>query len=346
MVSTDRVLTGMRTTGSLHLGHYVGALKLWLDAQKSDADCFFLLADIQALTTHADQPELIAASIREVVLDWLSVGLDPTKPNVHFVLQSGVRSRFEISQYLLMIANLAEIQRNPTIKDEIGGNRNPSLGFLTYPVDQTADICMVSPDFGQGKLLVPVGADQVPHLEYSRELARRFNRMYGQKVLTPCKGLVGEIGRLVGIDGKDKMSKSKGNSINLSDDRETVTQKVMRMYTDPKRLKATDPGTVEGNPLFMYFDAFAPDQEEVSEYKAKYRAGQVGDVVLKRRLAEILNLQMDEFRERRHNFEGQDLMPYLNKGTADASVIADEVLHRMKNAMHLPTFDQTYVLKN
>ncbi len=331
----NRVLTGMRTTGSLHLGHYVGALKMWLQAQEQNNDCFFLLADVQALTTHADNPKLISDSVREVVLDWLAVGLDPFKENVHFVLQSGVKARFEISQYLLMIANLGEIERNPTIKDEMRGNRNPSMGFLTYPVDQTADVCMVSPIPGQGRLLVPVGQDQVPHLEYSRELARRFNKLYKSDIFTPCEAMVGEVGRLVGIDGQEKMSKSKGNAINLSDSVDEVVKKVRKMYTDPSRKKPTDPGKVEGNPLFVYFDAFAKDKVEVEHYKELYRAGEVGDVVLKMRLAEILNDMLEPMRKRRKEYESYDLASIVATGTKNASEIAEEILARMKKSMYL-----------
>lgn len=331
-----RVLTGMRTTGQLHLGHYVGALRLWIDAVNEGYDCYFLLADVQALTTHADKPQLIQQSVRDVVLDWIAVGLDPKLPNVHFVLQSGVRARFEISQYLLMIANLGEIQRNPTIKSEMKGMKNPSMGFMTYPVDQAADVYMVSPENQIGnELLVPVGEDQVPHLEYSRVLARRFNDVYKQKVFLPCRAKVGEIGRLVGLDGQDKMSKSKGNTIDLSDSPEIVAKKVRGMFTDPKRKHATDPGTIEGNPLFIYLDAFATDKAEVEEFKARYRLGKVGDVSVKLRLAQIINELLAPMRERRERVERENVMLYVDQGTSEASKIADQVLSRMKSAMFL-----------
>lgn len=336
MAETKRVLTGIRPTGKLHLGHYVGALKLWIDAQNEGYDCFFLLADIQALTTHADKPELIESSIREVVLDWISVGLDPKLPNVHFVLQSGVKSRFEMSQYLLLISHLGEIQRNPTIKDEIKSQKNPSMGFMTYPVDQAADILMISPEMAEGnKLLVPVGADQVPHLEYSRELARRFNNMYNDNILMPCEAKVGKVGRLVGIDGNDKMSKSKGNAIYLSDSAEEVEKKVMSMYTDPSRVHPTDPGKVEGNPLFIYFDAFADDKGEIEEYKRQYRNGEVGDVKLKKRLAEVINSFLWPIRERRAEALNMDLKQIVVEGTAEAERLAGGIVWKMKKAMYL-----------
>lgn len=331
-----RVLTGMRTTGSLHLGHYVGALKLWLEAQNSGADCYFLLADVQALTTHADHPELIRASVKDVVLDWIAAGIDPYLPNVHFVLQSGVRSRFELSQYFMMIANFGEIERNPTVKDEMRGNRNPSMGFLTYPVDQAADIYMVSPlDETGNQLLVPVGADQAPHLEYARKLARRFNQSYKTNVFLPCTPSIGEIGRLVGTDGQEKMSKSKGNSVDLADSPEEVSKKIMKMYTDPNRLRPTDPGVVEGNPMFMYYDAFASDKSEVEEYKHLYRRGGIGDVALKRRLVDILNDTLQPMRERRQKALKMPLRDIVVNGTTRASDIADEVLGKVKDSMYL-----------
>ncbi len=192
-MTTKRVLTGMRTTGRLHLGHYIGALKQWLDAQASeDYECFFLLADVQALTTHAETPALLEESVKEVVFDWLAVGLDPNLSRVHFVMQSQVPERAELSILLTMVAKYKEVLRNPTLKRELAQQKDPSLGFINYPVDQVADILMVCPYPHEpgDKILVPVGEDQVPHLEYARDLAKRFNRMYGQKVFLPCTALV------------------------------------------------------------------------------------------------------------------------------------------------------------
>ncbi|RJR25128.1 tryptophan--tRNA ligase, partial [Candidatus Microgenomates bacterium] len=219
-----RALTGMRTTGRLHLGHYIGALEQWLQVQeRGDIECFFLLADVQALTTHADRPEILAESIRDVVLDWLAVGLDPALARVHFVLQSQVPERAALSMLLQMIAYRKEVERNPTLKTELkqqADGRKVTMGFMTYPVDQVADILMVCPypPKREDELLVPVGEDQVPHLEYARTLAKRFNEMYGRRIFLPCKPMVGRVGRLVGIDGQAKMSKSLNNAIYLSDD--------------------------------------------------------------------------------------------------------------------------------
>lgn len=339
-MSVNRVLTGMRTTGQLHLGHYVGALKLWIESQDDKVikpECFFLLADVQALTTHADRPELIRESVRDVVLDWLAVGLDPTLPNVHFVLQSQVPARFQISQYLLMVAMLGEIRRNPTIKAELKNVKNPSMGFMAYPVDQVADILMVSPLNDRGNhLYVPVGEDQVPHLEYARTLARRFNKAYDTDVFLPCTPLVGRVGRLVGVDGQEKMSKSLNNAIFLTDSPEEVSRKVMRMFTDPNRIHATDPGTVEGNPLFIYHNAFNSNVEEVREFEKLYRLGKVGDVEVKRRLAEVLNEMLTPMRERRLVMErGEPIGDFVRDGTLKVIEIAREVLERTEEAMFL-----------
>lgn len=338
-MSVNRVLTGMRTTGQLHLGHYVGALKLWLEAQNDQVlqpECFFLLADVQALTTHSDRPELIRESIREVVLDWLTVGLDPSLSNIHFVLQSQVPARFQISQYLLMVAMSKEIQRNPTIKAELKSIKNPSMGFMTYPVDQVADILMVSPLNDRGNhLYVPVGEDQKPHLEYARTLARRFNKVYGTNVFLPCTPLVGEVGRLVGTDGQDKMSKSLNNAIFLADSPEVVVRKVMGMFTDPNRVRATDPGVIEGNPLFIYHNAFNPHKKEVKDFENKYKKGKIGDVDVKRRLAEVLNEMLEPMRERRLEMEKAPIGDFVREGTLRAVELANEVLRRAEQAMFL-----------
>ena len=337
-----RVLTGMRTTGALHLGHYVGALTLWLEAQKDpNLECFFLLADLQALTTHADRPELIRDSVRQVTLDWMAVGLEYWKPNVNFVLQSQVPARGMLFHLLSNVVRWSEVERNPTIKEElksVGGN--PSAGFMVYVVDQAADIYMVSPPNKSGnQLLVPVGADQLPHLNDARMWARRFNRDYAP-VFRPCEGQVGKVGRLVGTDGDSKMSKSLGNAIMLSDTPEVVTEKVMGMFTDPNRIHRTSPGDPENNPVFTYLDAFDPDPEQIQEFKSIYRAGEIngvsiGDVELKRRLASVLNDFLNPIREKRHEVVRYDLGGILQKGTARANGIANEVLDRAMEAMHL-----------
>ncbi len=342
-MAISRVLTGVRPTheDGQHLGHYVGALRGWLNYQSQlNTECFFLVADIQALTTHADQPQMIRESVKGVVKDWLAVGLNPNLANVNFVLQSQVKDRAELSLLLSMIAPWGELARNPTIKEELDKMKSKgsseTVGFMTYPVDQAADIYMISPPNEQGnEILVPVGADQLPHLEFAREIARRFNRAYDVNLFRPCEGRTTDVGRLSGTDGQGKMSKSQGNAIMLSDSAEIVKAKIMGMYTDPNRHRSTDPGTVENNPLFEYFDAFAPDHEEVDEYKRKYRLGQIGDVYLKQRLADIINNMLDPIRERYIENQNAPVGDYLLAGTARASEICSEVVAYAREAMYL-----------
>lgn len=337
-MATKRVLTGMRTTGRLHLGHYVGALKLWKKVQDSgNYECFFLLADVQALTTHVGNPKLIEDSVRDVILDWLSVGLDPFRPDVHFVLQSAIPERFELSAYLMMLARFAEMGRNPTLKDELRGKKqgDMSVGFMAYPVDQVADITIFSPAPVRSgdQLLVPVGEDQVPHLEYSSDLAQRFNRTYGKRVLLECTPMVGEIGRLVGTDGNEKMSKSRGNTIDLADPEGVVTKKVMAMFTDPTRKRRTDPGHPEKCPCFLYHQAFG--DPNLQERATVCRGGQIGCVECKRQLAQLLNQELEPIRQRRLWVQEQNLVEILDRGNARARQIAAQVLRAVKEAMHL-----------
>jgi tryptophanyl-tRNA synthetase len=336
-MTTKRVLTGIRPTSPLHLGHYVGALKQWVEIQQSGKyECFFLIADIQALTTHADRPELLTRSVKDVVLDWLSVGLDPNLPDVHFVLQSHVMERYELSALLMMIARYSEVMRNPTLKTELDTQENATMGFMVYPVDQVADIYMVSPVPPQkgDQVLVPVGEDQVPHLEYARVLARRFNQSYG-KVFVPCDPLVGQIGRLVGTDGQTKMGKSTNNAIFLSDDAPTVAKKVQRMFTDPKRIRADMPGDTENNPVFIYHRAFNSNVAEVAELTERYRNGKVSDVEVKQRLTVALNSFLDPIRQRRAQYEHDDITEFLRFGTSVASTECRRVVALVREYMKL-----------
>ena len=334
---TKRVLTGVRTTGPLHLGHYIGALKQWLDIQNSGKyECFFLLADVQALTTHSDKPELLETSVRDVVLDWLSVGLDPERNGIHFVLQSQVPERYELSILLSMIAGYSEVMRNPTLKDELKNQKNATIGFMTYPIDQAADIYMISPTPPKkgDEVLVPVGDDQVPHLEYARVLARRFNQKYGE-VFVPCRALTGSVGRLVGIDGGLKMSKSLDNAIYLSDDENTVREKVMRMFTDPKRISADIPGDVVNNPVFIYHRAFNQDKKEIEDLTSRYQKGKVGDVEVKQKLIKVINDFLDPIRERRRKYERTDMREILTEGTRIAREACTPVVESAREKMHL-----------
>jgi len=334
---TQRVLTGMRTTGQLHLGHYVGALYEWLKIQnEGEYDCYFMLADVQALTTHAKNPALLTQSVKDVVFDWLAVGLDPNLSNIHFVLQSQIPERHELSIQFMMIAKYAEVMRNPTLKNELKNQPDASMGFMAYPVDQVADIYMVSPIPPKegDRLLVPVGEDQVPHLEYARTLAKRFNRQYGH-VFVPCEPLVGKIGRLVGIDGKAKMSKSLSNAIYLSDDEKTVVEKVKHMFTDPKRIRSDMPGETDNNPVFTYLRAFDTDVAEVQELTERYQRGKVGDVEVKRILTERLNQFLDPIRTRRAQYENTDIREILEQGTKATRDVAKPVIEAVREKMHL-----------
>ncbi len=325
-----RILTGDRPTGCLHLGHYVGSLQNRVALQE-EYDTFILIADVQAMTDHFEHPEILLKNIREVVRDYLAVGLNPEKSTIF--VQSMVPEIAELAVYYLNLVTVARLQRNPTVKDEMkqkGFEANLPAGFLVYPVHQAADITAFQAD------LVPVGKDQLPMIEQTNEIVRRFNTLY-QPVLTEPEGLVGAVSRLPGTDGQGKMSKSIGNAIYLSDDAKTVEKKVMRMYTDPTRLRATDPGHVEGNPVFTYHDAFNPDTDEVAELKSRYRAGKVGDVEVKRRLITALNGFLEPIRARRMPYEKEDKMidEILISGTARARKVARETLAQVKNAMQI-----------
>jgi tryptophanyl-tRNA synthetase len=335
--TTKRILTGMRTTGKLHLGHYIGALKMWKEMQdRNEYECFFLLADVQALATHADCPKVLTESVRQVVLDWLAIGLDPNRKDVNFVLQSQIPERHELSILLSMTAHYKEVVNNPTLKEELQKQKKATIGFMTYPVDQVADILMVSPwPIKDGdELIVPVGEDQAPHLEYARVLADRFNRQYGKTFLR-CRTEIGEVGRLVGLDGSVKMSKSLDNAIYLSDNEKEVIKKVMSMYTDPKRVRADIPGKIEGNPVFIYHDAFNPNKKEVEDLKIRYRAGKVGDVEVKNKLAIAINEILSPIRKRRKKAEKTDIGKILKDGTDKAQKACQTIVGQVQKRMHL-----------
>lgn len=325
----QRILTGVRPTGRLHIGHYVGALKSWVELQ-GEYNCYFLIADYQALGDHFDDIELVRASINEVVLDWLAVGLDPVQSN--FVVQSRVPAFAELAMLLSFITPLGMLQRNPTLKAEMENlaQEHLTVGFYNYPMSQIADILLPRAH------LVPVGDDQVPHIEMTREIARKFNRMFGEVFPEP-QSLTQKTSRLLGTDGRGKMSKSQGNVIMLADDADTVARKVRGMFTDPNRLRATDPGKVEGNPVFQYHDAFNPDVAQVDDFKARYRAGQVGDVEVKRVLVEVLNAVLEPIRKRRAEYARD--MAQVEQALADGSercaAIADETMRMVRQAMRI-----------
>jgi tryptophanyl-tRNA synthetase len=323
------VLTGDRPTGALHLGHWAGSLENRL-ALQDGYECFFLIADLHALTTHYERTEMLRRNVQELVLDYLSVGIDPEKSTIY--LQSMVPEAAELAYLLGMLVTVPRLQRMPALKQVMHdlAINSPSLGLLSYPVLQAADILMVRAH------LVPVGADQASHIELTREIAHRFNQLY-QPVFPVPDILVGEVPSLPGIDGRAKMSKSLDNAIFLSDDAETVKRKVNSMYTDPTRVHPTDPGHVEGNPVFIYHDAFNPDAAEVEELKDLYRRGKVGDVEVKSRLVKALNNFLDPIRERRRRFEGLEgeVREILLQGTENARKEARETLNQAKEAMSL-----------
>ncbi len=326
-----RILTGIRPTGSLHLGHYAGALENWIRLQK-EYECFFLIADYQ-VSDYADDIDTVRAAVHEIALDWLAVGLDPE--GSHYVIESLVPEHAELTLWLSWYIGLGRLQRNPTLKAEMAEleeNKKESVpvAFFTYPIMQVANILMPKAH------LVPVGEDQLPHIEMTREVARKFNRLFGEVFPEP-EGLVGRVPRLVGLDGNAKMSKSLNNAIYLKDDADTVTKKVMSMYTDPTRLRATDPGHVEGNPVFMYHDAFNPDTAEVDDLKARYVKGAVGDVEVKQKLAAALNAMLDPIRERRAEFEAKPdaVRDALAKGTQHARKVAGATMAEVRSALKL-----------
>ena len=324
-----RILTGIRPTGKLHLGHYVGALENWIRLQ-DEYDCFFLIADYQALGDHIDEIENIKTAVRDVVLDWLSVGLNPEQST--FVVQSYVPEHAELAMLLSMLTPLGMLDRNPTLKSEREriSNTSLSVGFYTYPVSQVADILLPKAH------LVPVGEDQLPHIEMTREIARRFNNRYGDVFPEP-DSLVGRVARLMGTDGQAKMSKSIGNVIYLSDEPETVTKKIMSMYTDPTRLRATDPGHVEGNPVFQYHDAFNNDSAEVADLKERYTKGKVGDVEVKQKLIEAVNKFLEPIREVRTRYE-QDrnyVDECIENGSAKGRATAQATMEEVRDKMGL-----------
>jgi tryptophanyl-tRNA synthetase len=332
-----RILTGDRPTGRLHLGHYAGSLQNRVRLQH-EYETYILIADVQALTDNYEKPETLKVNIREVVLDYLAVGLDPKL--CAFVVQSLVPEIAELTIYYLNLVTLARVERNPTVKTEIKqkfGNEVP-MGFVCYPVSQCADITAFGAD------LVPVGDDQKPMIELTRDIVGRFNHYYGETLTLP-EGMYSAVSRLPGTDGQAKMSKSLDNCIYLSDDADTVKKKVMAMYTDPNRLRGTEPGNVEGNPVFTYLDAFHPDKALVDELKERYRAGGadekgkplLGDVIVKRELINCLNDLLEPMRLRRAEFAKDDehLWSVIADGTARGRARASEVMSSVRAAMKL-----------
>jgi tryptophanyl-tRNA synthetase len=361
MSSKPRLLTGDTPTGKLHLGHWVGSVENRL-ALQDQFECYFIIANKHAFTTRADQPADIRQSVIEIATDYLAAGIDPARSTMF--VQSEVPAIDELTFFFSMLIPYPRLMRNPTLKDEIrdkGLGDNYPFGFLLYAVGQCADILAFRP------AVVPVGEDQLPHLELSREVARRFDQMYcGVNPHTEDKDYVsagglfpvieprlGRVRRLVGTGGPGpsgellKMSKSLNNAIFLSDDADTVQKKVMAMYTDPKRLRATDPGTVENNPLWIFHETFNPDTAWVAEMEEAYRQGKIGDVVIKKKLVEVLNTIIEPIRTRRQQYANRpdDVLAVLKRGTARANEVAEETLQLAKTAMKQDYFPRTLELK-
>lgn len=320
-----RILTGHRPTGPRHIGHLVGTLEQWAKMQ-DDYECYFLIADLHVLTTDYEHPGRIQQNIVDVMTDWLAAGIDPARATL--VRQSALVEHSQLAQLFGMLTTVARLERVPTYKDQIQNlGLNPSLGLLAYPVLQSADILVYKAN------LVPVGEDQLPHIELTREIARRFNTLYGETFPEP-EGLLTKTARLPGVDNRT-MHSSYNNAIRFVESEEETTQKVMSMYTDPTRLRATDPGTVEGNPVFDYHDVFNPNKDEVEDFKQRYREGKVGDVEVKQSLAAALNAYLRPIRERRTELarDPQHVIRILDEGTEKARPLVaatfDEVMHKM-----------------
>ncbi len=342
------ILTGDRPTGRLHIGHYVGSLRNRVKLQNEEQydKYYIMVADAQALTDNFDNPQKIRDNVIEVVLDYLSVGIDPNK--VVIFLQSEVSALTELTFYYMNLVTVARLLRNPTVKSEIsmrGFDNTVPSGFLNYPISQTADITAFKAN------CIPVGDDQLPMLEQCNEIVRKFNSIYGD-VLVECEAYLPQKEaerRVPGIDGKSKMSKSLGNAIYLADTKEEVARKVMLMYTDPDHIKVSDPGKVEGNIVFLYLDIFAndehfkkylPEYQNLDELKNKYRAGGLGDVVIKKFLINVLEEELEPIRERRHYYENHldEVYDIIKKGTQQAIEDANKTLIDVKKAIGIDYF--------
>ena len=337
----QRILTGHRPTGPRHIGHLVGTLENWTRLQETH-ECFFLVADLHVLTTSQAQPELIQKNILNMLADWLAAGIDPTRSTI--VLQSIIPEHAQLALLFSMLTSVSRLERVPTYKEQIKElNLQPSLGLLTYPVLQAADILLYKAQ------VVPVGEDQLPHIELARETARRFNQHYGETFPEP-DALLSKTARLPGIDNRT-MHTSYRNAIYLRDTEEETRRKVMSMYTDPARIHATDPGHVDGNPVFAFHDIFNPDRDEVEELKSRYRSGSVGDVEVKSRLVEVLTLYLAPLRERRAEYITQPkmLLEVLFSGTVKAKFIAQQTLeetHQKMGLLHSQSFSEKVLANN
>lgn len=355
-MNNNIILTGDRPTGSLHLGHYVGSLRKRVELQNTGKfDQFVMIADLQALTDNADNPEKIRQNILEVMLDYLAVGLEPDK--TIFFVQSHIPALYELPMYYSNLVTMSRLERNPTIKSEIkmrNFERNLPVGFMTYPISQAADITAFKAKY------VPVGEDQLPMLEQAREIVNSFNRIYKCDILVEPEAVLPDnasCNRLVGTDGNTKMSKSLGNCIYLKDDEKTLKNKIMSMYTDPTHINVSDPGHTEGNPVFIYLDAFSkdedfakyfPDYKNLAEMKEHYERGGLGDMKCKKFLNNVMQEFLAPIRARREEYEKdkEQLIEILKKGTQRAIEVSNETVSEIRNAIGINYFnDKTFIDK-
>lgn len=323
------VLTGDRPTGKLHLGHYIGSIKNRIELQNNSEESYYMIADVQALTDNSDNPDKVSENVIEVILDNMACGLDPKKTT--FFIQSSIPQIAEMTVFFLNLVTLARLKRNPTVKSEMkqkGFGENVPVGFLSYPVSQAADILFL------GSNTIPVGEDQLPVIEQTNEIAKKFNSIYGE-FFDEVEPILSKHSRLVGIDGNAKASKSLGNAIYLSDDLNTITKKVMSMYTDPNHLKIEDPGKVEGNVVFEYLDAFDNRIDEVKALKAQYKKGGLGDVILKKRLIEVLENIIGPIRQKRQELEKDkaSVLQIVLNGNKKVLKKAEQRIQEMKKIM-------------
>lgn len=332
--STDRVLTGDRPTGPLHLGHYVGSLKMRLELQEICSQTI-LVADLQALTDNGHNPKNVSDNILNVVADYLAVGIDPAKTTI--ALQSGIPALSELSMYFSNLVTVARVSRNPTVKSEIkdkGFDASLPVGFFTYPISQAADITAFQ------ATIIPVGEDQLPMIQQTNEIVRKLNKLTGKSLLRECQALLSETPRLPSTDGKSKMSKTLGNAISLGSNQNVIKSAVQSMYTDPNHLRVEDPGTTEGNVVFMYLDAFHPNKLEVEALKVQYRNGGLGDGTTKKVLNDVLQEMLSPIREERRLLldDKEYLIKVLKEGTHRACIEANNTLTNVKKELGLNLF--------
>lgn len=326
-----RILTGDRPTGKLHLGHYLGSLKNRVDFQNK-AEQFIIIADLQAMTDNWDKSEILKENIFSIVCDYMAVGIDPEKSTIF--IQSQIPQLAELTMFFMNLVTVARLSRNPTVKTEIkqkGFNESIPVGFFTYPISQAADILLFKPSH------IPVGADQIPMIEQTNEILRSFNNTYKCEYFSDVQPVISKVSRLVGIDGKDKMSKSLNNAIYLSDTENEIKEKVNKMYTDPNHIKVSDPGKVEGNVVFDYLNIFDESKEELEELKKHYQRGGLGDMVLKKRLISILNDLIAPMRERRFELEkNKDFVwDVVKSGTNKTFEFAQNSIDEIKKIMKI-----------